>query len=766
MKVIRKVIAQFERENPDIHVHLINIADYNLYHQKMMVLYAGNAAPDVAMMDPAHFQALATRGALLPLNQFFGDIPGFDIHNYYPRIVDGLSLNGSLYVLPRDIAPENIVYYNKKMFDEAGIPYPDGSWTWDYQERPELKEKDFLWVMHQLTKKEASGKVDRFGLTPANPQLFMSTLGYTSGQRYVDDAKNPTKVLTGDKGWLDACNLMWELQTSKHWMPSQTDVSSVLQSAAFQIFIDGKTAMFQSGIWEVPQIRKYMSPGTKGFFDYDIVPFPKFADMPANGGIASGGSGYAIFNTTPHPKEAWRLASYMAGPVGMRAMAIAGIAQPALRNVALTDVWLPGPNTALAEQYPHNRIMTDAGAAQVVWDPTSELWPDAGSILQSKLDGFYNGITPPKDLLPEATKETQDRLDYLNQQRTMPKFSWPAGIAVGILIAAGIVTWVYLPERGKKYTNRMKRENKSAYLFLTPWLIGLICLTIGPMILSLLMSTTDWDMIRPAQWRGLGNYTEAATIDPRFWVSLRVTLIYTAVRVPLGLFFAFLLALLLNQKVKGVSLFRTFYYIPSLVSAVAASLVWRKMFSPDGGFINSIIYSPFIEKTFHIGSALSTFAGTPGSPVNWLGNERTALLSFIMISVWGVGGSMVILLAGLQGIPDYYYEAATMDGASAWNKMRAITVPLLTPALFFTLITGVISSFQAFTEVFTITTSAGGPNNATMLYMLNLYKAGFESYRFGYVAALAWVLFFIIMAFTLFQMKMNNRWVYYESDVK
>jgi multiple sugar transport system permease protein len=763
LKIIRGLIARFEHENPDIHIQLDNIPDYNMYHQKMVVLYAANAAPDVAMMDPPHFQALAERGALEPLNHFYGSTPGFNINDYYKPIVDAHSLKGQLYVLPRDIAPSGLLYYNKAMFKEAGLNPPDGTWTWDFHERPELGEKDFLYVIHKLTQVGANGKVTRYGLIPGWPQLFLNTLAYSYGLRYVDDAQNPTKVETASPEWLKVADLMSDLMTKKHWIPDNTEVTSVLQSTAWQLFVSKKTAMYESGIWDVPNLRKAMVPGSKEFFDYDITLVPKYAGND-KGGMPTGGSGYSIFTTCPHKAEAWRFVTFMAGPPGMAAMAKAGIAQPAIQKVALSDVWLPSDKSPLAEQYPHSRVLTDTAVGRVVFDPSSELWPDAGSLLNAKLDNFYNGLDVAKNIFPQGTKEAQARLDYLRQQENLPKFNWTVGAIVGVLIAGGIVGLVYWPERGKKYTLKEKQENRAAYMFLMPWLIGLVVFTLGPMILSLLMSLTDWDMIRPAQWRGVGNFVEAATVDPRFWVSLRVTFIYTLVRVPLGLLFAFLLAMLLNTKVWGVPLFRTFFYIPSLVSAVASSLVWRRMYSPDG-FINSILYNPFLEKTFHLGSTLSTLAGQPGQHVNWLGNEKTALWSFIIMSVWGVGGSMVVLLAGLQGIPDFYYEAATVDGASPWHKLRAITLPLVTPAIFFSLVTGLIGAFQAFTEVFTVTSSAGGPNNATMVYMLNLYKAGFESYRFGYVAALAWVLFAIIMVFTLFQFRMN-KWVHYESDVK
>lgn len=761
MKVIRKAVKIFEQQNPGVHVQIESISDYNLYHQKMVVRYAANDAPDVAMMDPSHFLALAKRGALLPLNQFFNENPGFNIKDYYKPIVEAHSYEGQLYVLPRDIAPTGIIYYNKKIFQEAGLPYPDGTWTWDFKERPELKNKDFLWVMHRLTEFEANGKVKRYGFLPALSQLFFNTLGYSYGLYYVDNGQAPTKFLTDSPDWIKVANFMIDLQYKKQWTPGQQVVASQMQVAPFQLFIQGKTAMYQNGIWDVPQIRKYMSPTSKSFFDWDICLFPAYAGKPLR--MATGGSGYCIFSSTKYPKEAWKLTSFMAGPVGMRLMAEAGIAQPAMRKIALSDAWLPGPNTPLDQQYPHNRIITDTAVPTVEFDPTSELWPDAGGVLNAKLDNLWNNVQPPAVVLKVATEQAQARLDYLRKQQDLPKLNWPAAITIGVAIFAILVGWIYWPERHIKYSKRQKQENLAAYKFLFPWLFGMLTLTIGPMILSLLMSTSDWDMILPARWRGVGNYVEAVTVDPRFWVSLKVTFIYTFLSVPLGLVIAFFMALLLNQKVRGIPLFRTFFYIPSLVSAVAASLVWQKLLAPDQGLVNAVLYNKWVNKIFHLGDFLSSYAGTPHARVDWLGNEKTALLSFVVMSLWGVGGSMIILLAGLQGIPTFYYEAATMDGASPAKRMRAVTLPLLTPSIFFALITGVIGAFQTFTQVYTVTNGAGGPNNSTMLYMLNLYIAGFSNYRFGYVASLSWVLFLIILVFTLLQFNLN-RFVYYESS--
>ncbi len=305
-----------------------------------------------------------------------------------------------------------------------------------------------------------------------------------------------------------------------------------------------------------------------------------------------------------------------------------------------------------------------------------------------------------------------------------------------------------------------KSESRAAYKFLSPWLFGIVVFTLGPMVLSLLMSFADWDIITPAKWRGFQNYVENGAIDPLFWKSMSVTLIYTVVSVPLGILTALCLALLLNQKVRGIPLFRAIYYVPSLASLVASSLIWRKIFSPNSGLLNALIYG---KDGSWLGQHLSNIAGTPTKHVDWLGNEKFALPGLILMSVWFAGGGMIIMIAGLQNIPQHYYEAATLDGAGVWRKFKAITLPLLTPTLFFSLVTGLIGSFQVFTQGMVMTN--GGPNDTTRFYMLRLYESAFTQLRMGYASAGAWILFVVILVVTLVQFK-ASKWVYYEADTK
>lgn len=761
LKIIRGLCRDYEKQNPGIHIKLENFTDYNLYHQKMLVLYAGNAAPDVAMMDMGHFQALSKRKALLPLNQFFATTPGFDIKDYYKPIVDAHTLQGQLYVLPRDIAPQGLVYYNKRLFDEAHIPYPDGSWTWDFKVRPELKEKDFLWVCQQLTKRKPDGSFKQWGFASGWPEQIAKTFAFSYGGRLADNPESPTKVEWDSEKMIKGYQLGSDLMNKLKFMPNSTETTGVLMATTQHLFVQQKIAMYQNGIWEVPNMRRELKPGTKDFFEWDITLFPAYKD--GTRAAPTGGSGYSIFSSTKHPAEAWKFTKYMAGPPGMTAMAKAGIAQPAIRSLALTpDVWLPGPHTPKDQLYPPSRIVTDRAVPFVKFEPTSDLWPNVVDRMQSGLDLLWNGQSNAKDVLTNSAALGQQRLDDSLKNENLPTFNWNYGILFGLVLIAAILFCVYWPERSKPYTKREKLENRTAYKFLSPWLIGLAIFTLGPIILSFVMSFTDWDMIREAKYRGGGNYSEAFR-EALFWKSLGVTTVYTAISVPVGITFSLLLALLLNQKVRGVSIFRTMYYIPSLSSIVAASLIWRKIFNPQDGLLNRVIYGA--DGHSWLGSVLSHWAGTPDKPVDWLGTQSTALPAMILMSFWGVGAGTVLLLAGLQNVPQQELEAATLDGAGIVKRFFAVTLPRLTPTLFFALVTGLIGTFQVFAQAL-IMTNGGGPNDMTKFFVYRIYEVAYNTMRMGYGAALSWILFFIILIVTLIQFSAQRRWVYYESETK
>jgi multiple sugar transport system permease protein len=291
-----------------------------------------------------------------------------------------------------------------------------------------------------------------------------------------------------------------------------------------------------------------------------------------------------------------------------------------------------------------------------------------------------------------------------------------------------------------------KKEAIAGYLFIFPWILGFLILRFGPMVASFIFSFTEYTILKPPKFIGLGNFIKMFTTDPNFWISLRVTLSYAAFAVPVGIILSLLIALLLNQKIPGTTIWRTIYYLPSVVSGVAVSMLWVWIFHSQFGLINVMLRGIGIQ-----GPA-------------WLGDPTYALPALIIMSFWGIGGGMVINLAGLQGIPTELYEAASIDGANTWQRFWGVTLPMLSPVLFFNLVMGVIDAFQYFTNAYVMTN--GGPGRATLFYNLFLYQNAFRYYKMGYASALAWVLFLLILVLTLFIFKSSPYWVYYEGLTK
>jgi multiple sugar transport system permease protein len=285
-------------------------------------------------------------------------------------------------------------------------------------------------------------------------------------------------------------------------------------------------------------------------------------------------------------------------------------------------------------------------------------------------------------------------------------------------------------------------RNITGFLFISPFILGFIIWFLIPALIALYLSVHDWNMIRAPEFVGFANF-ERLFSDPLMPQALKVTFLYTIISVPVGLMLSFGLAMLLNNQLPGIGIFRTIFYLPSIIPAVASAALWSWMFNTEFGLINFIIRS----------------VGGPKIP--WLQSPGWALPALILISLWGIGGAMIIFLAGLQGIPDIYYEAAEIDGAGRWAKMRHITLPLMSPVFFFNLVIGFINSFQVFIVGYLVTD--GGPVNSTLFLVLYIYRTAFRSLNMGYAAMMSWVLFFILMGLSFLVFRYIGNRVYYEN---
>ncbi|NLG85369.1 MAG: sugar ABC transporter permease [Firmicutes bacterium] len=295
--------------------------------------------------------------------------------------------------------------------------------------------------------------------------------------------------------------------------------------------------------------------------------------------------------------------------------------------------------------------------------------------------------------------------------------------------------------------SKMRRQEALyGYLFILPWAIGFLLFTLGPMIASLVFSTWKWDLLDKPTFVGLRNYAVMLKM-PDFWHSLGVTSYYSFARLPLVLAAGLLLALMLNQRIRPLGLWRTIFYLPSVLPMVAVSMLFIFLYNPDIGVINF-----FIQKIF----------GVKGP--RWIFDERTVIPSLILMSLWWVGSNMLIYLGGLQGIPTELYEAAAIDGAGVWSRFWRITLPMISPVIFYNLITTLIASFETFTQVYVML--GNRPMWNANFFMIYLYNHAFRYYKMGYASALAWVFFIILFGLTLLTFKSSSFWVYYEAEVK
>ena len=294
-----------------------------------------------------------------------------------------------------------------------------------------------------------------------------------------------------------------------------------------------------------------------------------------------------------------------------------------------------------------------------------------------------------------------------------------------------------------------RSEERAAYLFLIPWVIGLVCFLIIPLVWSIWVSLTNERLLIPGKYIGLDNYVQMFTRDPLFYQAIYVTVKWVLLTTPLYLVAGLTLSLLLNQRLRGMNTFRTVLYIPAVLSGVAVAILWLNLFNPDLGAINYFLYKLGVENAPY-----------------WLQSPTWAMPAMMIIGLWGIGGSAVIYLAGLQNIPPHLYEAASLDGAGVWTKFRFITLPMLSPTIFFLLITGVIGAFQQFGIPFVLSggSSLGGPANSLLFYMLYLYNNGFVRGLMGYAAALAWVLTLIGVAAIYILFRLERHFVFYEQQ--
>lgn len=707
----RKIIAAFEEQNPDIKIQFEASSDAT---RIFLTDAAAGTSPDVMYITNEFMPQMIEKGILLPLDDLI-ERDGIDMSAFLPKTVEDLTFHGKLYAYPIHFST-SMLFYNKQMFDEQGIPYPDETWTWEtYRDTA-----DKLTQVRQDT-----GRIEVFGALVPDYQILIGGFGgriFDENDRCV--ANSPENIEA--------------IRFGVSMMGKQAPTSAqAMDTTDMQLFSNGRLAMFIGRTWQLPQLIQHM-----GDTPWDVAPVPKFRRRYSL--FAVGGN--CIASDTRNQEAAWKFVKFYSSVEGQKLLGLQKNCTPALKELAYS------PEHFLSPPPPSIHLFIEAA------DYSDKLVPDRpwsvefGSRVWSLTERIKADPRrfPPEQVLAEVEQQGNELLDRLRREqehiarlalRDEPPTAFLLRFML-ILMGIAAVVIIFIARRNRRYWE--------GYLFIAPWLIGFILFSLGPVLVSLYLSFCRYDLMLPPQWTGLDNIRRLFA-DPLFFKSLFNTLYYSVFTVPLQLTFALILAMLLNTRIRGTNFFRSVYYLPALTSGVAICLLWRWIYSPELGLFNMFL----------------GFFGISGP--DWLTSPTWAMPAIIIMSVWAsLGGPMLIFLAGLQGIPLHLYEASELDGANRWQTFCNVTLPMLSPSMFFNLVMAVIASFQVFTTVFVMTSNTaasiepGGPAHSTMVYVLYLYQTGFRYLDMGKACAMAWILFLIIMCLTLVNFMISKRWVHYD----
>lgn len=783
---------------------------------RFLVSLAGGTPPDVIDFDRFAISEWAARGAFTPLDEYVRKDeaawaawqqdrtapppwPGATVEP--PRAEGGQTqaaiepiLRGNFYTpcweeavyqnpltgqralfgIPSD-ADNRVLLYNKDILVRNGYTNESG------EARPPRTWEELEEMAIRMTDRDERGRIKTIGFIPNYGNSWLYMYGWQAGGEFMSG--DGRRCTLNDPPIVEALDFMARIYEKLGGAKEVYAFQSTFQGGELDPFVMGRVAMKIDGVWVMSSLAFYGR-------DLNVAAAP--APMPARE-LARGrapiswlaGWAYAIPATAREKAGAWELIRFL---TSQRALEI----MRASENFTALSQGRP----FIPRQYPNRAQNEWVFRTYVEQNPALEQkFKDAMRVFNGLLENSrYRPVTPVGQKLWNAQiwamedaifqkKTPQASLDYYNAiaQRDLDAIlTPPSGIAIrswtwfiwlygGLIVLAAVLVYrrdtrgahrAATPSRfnlaglftGEQPEAQALEGSKGSYfrdqwkdgvLCALPWLVGFIVFTGGPLLFSFIISFCQYDILNPAIFTGLKNYVFMVRGDELFWKSMWNTL-FMVVGIPLGMGLSLGLALLLNVKVRGIAVWRTLFYLPSIVPAVASSILWIWIFNPQSGLLNSML----------------AMLGLSGP--QWLQDEHTSKWALILMGLWGAGGGMIIWLAGIKSISQSYYEAAAIDGANTWQQFKFITIPMLTPYIFFNLVMGLIGTFQIFTQAFIMT--QGGPVNSTLFFAYHLFNNAFRYMHMGYAAAMAWFLFLIVILLTAFQMKTSKRWVHYEEE--
>ncbi len=768
LELFKEVSERFEAMHPDVKMMLQYVP--NDYGEKLPLQLISNSAADILLMDDETYPGYAARGYLEDLQPYIDrDRDKVPVDGFWPTALKAFNYKGFVGGLAWGGFP-TVIFYNKDMFDEAGIPYPTEDWTW----------ADFRRIAKALTKDlDGDGRFDQygtqlgFGFLDVEPVLW-SFGGNVLTPDYTQSAINSPETLETfrflqDMKFKDRSSiLLSEQQGSSREVQILTDRLGMSASGWYvaQVLTDVKTDVR----WGVA----HMPKGPRGD-RYTRVSWDGIALNARMQDVERPDLSEEERAEIQWKKETgWAFIKYLLSDEVQALICKYGRAMPITREYA--EKYFVDPNSEVDEHLAIDAmgygrltpITPKYLSLRAVFDNTS-------AALQREKESAR--ITPEEAMarMDEGFQEVlaAELADFgTKKEKIAAKSSTVYKIVA--LIAAAILA-AFLVRLGRKTStgghdltamirSRKRRiEGLWGLLFASPWMLGFSLFLAFPIVFSLVLSFSAWDPYDPVTSRtfiGMDNYVRALTQDDLMWLSLKKTFLYALIAVPIQLCCSLGLAMLLNQKVRGIRLFRTLFYLPNVVGGVATALMWMYIFNPIYGPLNSVLrmFNWLLDQI-----PVLSYINLPEP--QWINDPDWALPALFLMMLWATGGgAMIIFLAGLQGVPKHLYEAADLDGAGRWRKFWNVTLPMLSPTIFFNLIMSMVGALQIFMQAFVMVGRYGGEQNQLLFYVLYLYRKAFLDYEFGYAAALAWILFAIILGFTLLIVRSSAMWVYYEGE--
>ncbi|MFQ6131360.1 MAG: extracellular solute-binding protein [Armatimonadota bacterium] len=761
----RRAFAEFERRHPEIEL-IASTTGGRMDEQKLMCGIAGDAPPDVINQDRFSIGGWAARGAFMALDDFIardqelGLPDAINPEDFYSACWMEASYEGKAYAIPNN-TDDRVLYYNEDLLRKAGYVDAEGDVvpprTW-----AELREYAL-----RLTERDEEGRITRIGFIPNYGNSWLYLYGWQNGGRFMsDDGRTCT---LNDPRIVEALTYVTEVYDSLGGVKETDAFAASFQAGELDPFLTDKVALVINGNWNLDAIGRHRPD-----MNFGVAPAPVPEGHPYV--TWSGGFSWAIPVGARQPELAWEFIRWCSSLECGLLLSQAEYKYARSRGRIYVP-WMSANrrvNEAVFRKYAPRQERLRKAFRQCL-DLLSEskfrpvtpvgqlLWDE--HVRAMDLATHHAEHVSPREAaqaaLDQGAAKVQEQLDLIYGAKTYPPLDTrKAAAVVGLMVLALIGVFLFFVVRSVRQSRGLvaRGETGAGYAFASPWLAGFLIFTAGPIIVSIVLSFTRYDVLHPAEYVAADNY-KSVVHDPLFWKSLGNTA-FMLIGVPLGMVVGLGIAMLLNAKTKGLAWYRTIYYLPAIVPTVASSILWIWVLNPEHGLINAGLRG--LDGLLHSALPLSEQTGVPQP--NWLTDPSWAKPSIILMGLWAAGQGMIIWLAGLKGIPEQYYEAAAIDGAGTIRQFVHITLPMLSPYIFFSLIMGTIGTFQIFNQAYIMT--QGGPVDATLFYVYYLFNCGFRYFKMGYASALAWVLFVIILALTLIQLKLAPRWVHYEQEAR